>query len=550
MASSAPGTAGIVHIGIWLELPPGGHLVGEGIGQLVRLIAENTCSWGTKCTFFAPFWLRETLERYLNDFKVEARESISVQYTRRMVPLLWKFSGQAGRGRRGWQPWWWARLDWRPLARNIVRLVVSRSTPTAVLIVLLGLPLIVAALPFAAAGLGLLWLVHRLSGMVARGRLRLKNMRERYGRLAYELIREDEYERMVQSANRRTDIDCWFIPSPGWSTAAKLRGPKVCLFPDFVFAEHWTGFTAHAISELRRQFSALARSRPHYVCFSRHVMEVHAQRYFGIPKSLLSLIHHAPILYEAPADNQGRETLMRYLAEHFVHEDAGSNIEQQHIHPYLRSLDLSNLRYIFVSTQLRPYKNVLRLVQAVERLIRYHHIEVKLILTGTLDFTRMDTDVTKFIQTNALWFDILSIPRVPKHIHALLYRFAALTVHPSFFEGGFPFVFGESVGLGTPCLLARNAAVAELLSRSELRSFTFDPYLAPDRLAVVLIEALERRESMLAEQKATLSRMSTSTWQDVSLEYFRVFAAAAAANHAPRRGYTHRSAAATSGSAA
>jgi glycosyltransferase involved in cell wall biosynthesis len=530
----------VAHIGIWIELPPGATLLGEGIGQLVRLIVENACGRDIKCTFFAPFWLHNTMDRYLEDFEPTARKLVRVQYTRRLVPLLWRFSGHATARRprkRKLRPTW---LNWRPIARRMAQLFVPQAPPTAMLTALVALPAILIFSPLIAASLGFVWLRRRLARLFSKGRLLLRHVRNRYGRIAYELIREDEYERLVRTANRRTDIDCWFVPNPGWSTAAKLRGPKVCLFPDFVFAEHWTGFAAQDIANVRERFRALAQSNPYYVCFSHYVMEAHARRCFGIPQSRLSLIHHAPILYEAPVDSDARKALLRYLAERFTQEKAFTAIEQNHIYPYLRSLDLSNLRYIFVSTQLRPYKNVFRLAQAVERLIRYHHVDIKLVLTGTLDFVSLEPELAKFIQTNALWFDILSIPRVPKHVHALLYRFAAITVHPSFFEGGFPFVFGESVGLGTPCLLARNAATSEVLSTSELRSFTFDPYLSPRQLAIVLMQSMERRESMLVEQTAMLKRMSVRTWQEVTSEYLSLFATAATEARNPRSRYVER----------
>ncbi len=130
------------------------------------------------------------------------------------------------------------------------------------------------------------------------------------------------------------------------------------------------------------------------------------------------------------------------------------------------------------------------------------------------------------ILKKALWFDIISIPRVPRDIHRLLYRFAALTIHPSFFEGGFPFVFAESVGAGTPCLLARNAAVAEVFPDNEAAAFTFDPYLSPESLAVTIKNALANRAEILRQQQAILDRMAARSWSDVATEYMQVFRAA------------------------
>jgi hypothetical protein len=100
-------------------------------------------------------------------------------------------------------------------------------------------------------------------------------------------------------------------------------------------------------------------------------------------------------------------------------------------------------------------------------------------------------------------------------------------------------VFAESVGVGTPCLLARSAAVAEKFSPEELRSFTFDPYLPPDRLAIVLKKGIERRESLLAEQQSVLQRMVGRTWRQVTGEYMAAFEMAALAVQAERRRQSH-----------
>lgn len=146
--------------------------------------------------------------------------------------------------------------------------------------------------------------------------------------------------------------------------------------------------------------------------------------------------------------------------------------------------------------------------------------------TGTIAFADKSADVAQAILKKALWFDIISIPRVPRDIHRLLYRFAALTIHPSFFEGGFPFVFAKSVGAGTPCLLARNAAVAEVFPDNEAAAFTFDPYLSPESLAVTIKNALANRAEILRQQQAILDRMAARSWSDVATEYMQVFRAA------------------------
>jgi len=282
------------------------------------------------------------------------------------------------------------------------------------------------------------------------------------------------------------------------------------------------------MTDARNRIATLAASGPHYVCFSQHVRDAHAKHYFGIPDSQVRLIRHAPIECGAPEQEQSSQHALRsYLERRFTTANAGTGIERQHVYPYLNSLDLPNIPYLFVSTQIRPYKNMLRLVAAVERLIRDHHINIKLITTGTMAFADKSAEVAQMVLKQALWFDVISIPRVPSDIHRLLYRFAALTIHPSFFEGGFPFVFSESVGVGTPCLLARNAAVSEIFPDKDTSAITFDPYLSPDGLAMTIKDALANRAEILRQERAILDRMAARSWSDVAFEYMEVFRAAA-----------------------
>ncbi len=175
---------------------------------------------------------------------------------------------------------------------------------------------------------------------------------------AFHLLSEDEYEQIIRAANRRDDIDCWLVPNPAWSTAARLRGPKICFFPDFVFAEHWTGFPIRQVTQARDRIAALASSSPHYICFSKHVREAHAKLYFGIPDTHVRLIRHAPVKYGAPPqDEPSRRALRCFLARRFAIGNAIDDIEQQHVYPYLNSLDLPDIPYLFVSTQMRPYQH-------------------------------------------------------------------------------------------------------------------------------------------------------------------------------------------------
>jgi glycosyltransferase involved in cell wall biosynthesis len=184
---------------------------------------------------------------------------------------------------------------------------------------------------------------------------------------------------------------------------------------------------------------------------------------------------------------------------------------------YLPSFAFEDARFIIISTRFRGYKNIQRVVEAVNILVRKRQFNVKVLLTGYFDDQLED-----FVKENCLYYDVIPLYHVPADIHAYLYFLSGLSIHPSFFEGGFPFVFSESLSLGTPCLLANVQTVTEVIDPSVDGDFLFDPYSATD-IANKIQYAFEHSTQLEQRQQRLLSTMKERSWTDVADEYVTVF---------------------------
>jgi len=109
---------------------------------------------------------------------------------------------------------------------------------------------------------------------------------------------------------------------------------------------------------------------------------------------------------------------------------------------------------------------------------------------------------------------------LPRDVHAAFYHCAALTVHPSIFEGGLgPFPFYESVSVGTPCLFADGPHVREFVGHEPmLTPYVFDPNDVAGLRALV-VSTLANREGALADQAEVLKNLSGYGWKDVAAAY-------------------------------
>jgi glycosyltransferase involved in cell wall biosynthesis len=335
-----------------------------------------------------------------------------------------------------------------------------------------------------------------------------------------------ELASQVDFANAEVNVDGWLLIRSDCVQGLQLKRPRVALFPDALpieFAasynpEEWVG--KNDWSCWRHDTQLTLSCTESIIAFSAHVAKRHLVELFGVNENRISVIRHAPVDLSADlpflASNRKQTPESRRDAANCLRLHASKCGWS-----YLAGFPFEDINYIAVSTQDRPTKNLSLVVDSVVRLIRRDYYDIKMFMTTVLDEVGAPGCLLPAALLDAnLQLDAVSMPGLPKAVHSAFYHCAAVTVHPSLFEGGDTvFPFSESVSVGTPCLMGRGPHTEEMLeSYPELDRWVFDPYDA-DGLARLIRDTIADRDNVLTEQLKSYARMRRRTWALVAGEY-------------------------------
>jgi len=179
--------------------------------------------------------------------------------------------------------------------------------------------------------------------------------------------------------------------------------------------------------------------------------------------------------------------------------------------------------YIFYPTQVRPYKNVALLVEALA-ILRDRNIDVELVLTGNpSDLPEVDAAIKR----HKLSDRIIGLSSIKEHELFSLYRYSAVVAVPTLFEGGFPLQAGEALYMNTPLVVSDIPLVRERIEFCGMSSENsglelFDPQ-SPSVLANALEKVLQNRERALASQKRFRDKFLSYSWNDAAAKYYKLF---------------------------
>jgi glycosyltransferase involved in cell wall biosynthesis len=325
-------------------------------------------------------------------------------------------------------------------------------------------------------------------------------------------------------ANAEVPVDGWLVPFPYFTGATLLSRRYAAILPDaipysFPLCWHTDFWSETGGWPLWRQRTArLIAKADTVVTFSEHVKDEIAQRLFGLPAHRIMVAPHArpdlrPHLSFLPPDGN-RTILSRYTAATLLRTHALARGWR-----HLAAFPFEDLDYVVVSTQDRETKNVVTVVDAVAQLLRHEALNLKLLMTTPIHVGATWTPLPRRIASDGLDLDVLSLPDLPRDVHAALYHGAAVAVHASFYEGGqAPFPFHEAVSVGTPCLIADGPHTREFLSTADPQDFVFDPY-DPLSLAIAIRAILSDRAAALARQRAFIAATPARRWRDVAADY-------------------------------
>lgn len=336
-------------------------------------------------------------------------------------------------------------------------------------------------------------------------------------------LKVSHFDDLARFANAHVPVDAWISLFPNQTGAQLLDAPVSTIFPDAI------GLAYHDFDDgswsakgppvaWRERVRATLETVNNVITFSGHVARDQVTGFFGVEPDRIRVIPHAPPTLDGilPFVEKGMrtdESLFR-AAEMLRRHCARRGLT------YLIDFPFEHVRYVAVSTQDRVTKNIRVVVEAVEQLVRQWHEHFKMIMTAQVHFGSNWTPTPAAIELAQLQFDVLSMPDLPREVHAAFYHCAEVTVHPSVFEGGrgvFPYY--ESISVGTPCLMADGPHVAEFMADApELAPFVFDPNDAR-QLAELLLDTSKRRAEVTALQAATYGRLRQRSWSEVAREY-------------------------------
>jgi len=297
--------------------------------------------------------------------------------------------------------------------------------------------------------------------------------------------------------------------------------------PDAVYADFPVAFTSCGMLTRHRRIQESVDRAAAVISYNEDVRHRHAIRLLGVAPHDARVIRHAPMNVStylpkdlrSEAGPKSRKALADLLRKHFLQLHRTQPSHGPLDDRYLAEFPFEDVKYLFVSSQVRQHKNLFNLLSAFEVLLRERYLSLKIFTTGNL--ADAPPDVRTMIAERGLHIDVISVPDLPSDVHAAFYRLAELTVVPTLFEGGFPFPFTESLSVDTPVVMSDIPAVREVLPPQLVPTALFDPY-DPQSIADRIQWALEHRAELLEQERSVYTALTERTWDDVAQEYIDV----------------------------
>lgn len=328
-------------------------------------------------------------------------------------------------------------------------------------------------------------------------------------RETYKNLRKYEIKKLVDIINKKNDIELWFVPTIFWGEISKIKKIKILSVPDLAIFEFPTYFTDKIYAEIYPNACEAIESSDYFITYSHHVKTKHIINHFYVPNEKIFVIRHG---------TERKKNINHYKSLKIIHKHIKEKFTNNW---YLYNYDFTDCKFIFYSSQIRSYKNILNLVKAYELLLRKRYVNIKLIITGHLSDS---PEIKDYIQKQQLQYDVLSFSNVSSEVLDALNHLAVCSVNPTLFEGGFPFTFAEAYSVGTPSVMSRIPVVMELMEDlPELQDLMlFDPYNVNDM--VNKIEwAVNHRDELFEAQKVLYNKFENRTWDVVAKDYLDLF---------------------------
>lgn len=529
-------------IGIYLGYGPKTVLGKEGLGRYLGSLIRNLQLTGNQVTVACPEWLLDTLDKLLNDFNIRKDEIDFI--VAKKIPILWKvYNNKMGSKKKG-KAGKLEKLFQRGVELGINGFLSITNIIIFVVLLLLMFCMAIIAVPFVLIGVFFLWLfqivrcIKNKSGNVIRSAsTHILNIYKEVGdsRLnafaqIYNRFMDNVQNQLIGKINKNQEMDIWYSPAVFWPSFNKISGKKVINVPDLVTAEYALKWGERGeILYSSKQCEETIDDGEYFVVYSQYVKDTLLVNKFGkcadhikvIPHSINQLSQYINI----DSGIAGKMGLQDVFTDAFCKVTIQAlATHTTGINEYIKTFCFDDVDYIFYPSQARPHKNLLNLLKAYEYLLRKKYVRIKLFLTCRLDIL---PEVRDYIYNRRLQYDVISFYDVDTKELAALYHRAKLIVTPTFYEGGFPFTFGEGFSVGVPSVMSDIPQVREMISGFELEDMLFDPYNVSDIIDKI-IYGLNNREHLLEKEQKLynwwLSEYSPEKVGEMYVQAFEEFA--------------------------
>jgi glycosyltransferase involved in cell wall biosynthesis len=251
--------------------------------------------------------------------------------------------------------------------------------------------------------------------------------------------------------------------------------------------------------DIRSRAENLARSEAFMFSNSESVRREHVLKYISSIQEQRTTVVYLPV-------NIPKDIHKNLLSEQEIREKFG-----------LRK------PYIFYPTQVRPYKNISVLVEALA-ILRDKKMEIDLVLTGRpSDVPKVETA----IQRHKLENQVISLSAVAENELYSLYRYAAVAAVPTLLEGGFPWQACEALFMETPLVVSDIPVVRERIEFCGMAPeasglVLFNPE-NPLECASAIEKVLIDRANALQSQMEFRDRFLSYSWLDAADRYYNLF---------------------------
>lgn len=520
-----------MRIGIFLGYGPQVHLGTEGLGRYIGGLIKGFAQENTDTTIAVPKWLRPSLDNLFNELDVP---KASIKYiSNKRESLVWIIYKKLVLEKTDKKNLFVSLIQ--RVLMTLLLLGVRASIKIPVVLFVLACILVVigaiALLPVIVI-LGLISLV----AQKIMGKLKLKTGHLVRGFIVpendtlfldvYYEMTNSVIELLIKKINEDQQTDIWYVPSLFWPQVNKIKRPLVINAPDLVTAEYPVAFAAATgMSQQAEQVKATVYGGKYFITYCEFIRRTLLIRDFGKDPDNVVAIRHInntskPQIAIDPARGQRINSRVEPELE-LCHKLINELVSKSAPAYYTQQMHLENVHYLFYASQIRPHKNVLNLIKAVEYLIHEKNVPIKLFLTGFF-CKDIPSEISEYVFQKRLEHDVISFNNVPTQTLAALYRCADMVVNPSMYEGGFAFTFGEGMSVGTPSVLANIPFEMDVLGPAGLEDVTFDPTDWHD-IADKIEYWLPRREELYQKELPLYEELAKRTPDVVAKEYIKTF---------------------------